>query len=348
MRFWIVALLVIFVIRVFLFEPFRIPSESMEHTLLVGDFLIVSKLHYGARTPNTVGVPMTRFFIPGLIAPQTRLPGFDHVRRGDVIVFNYPAAVDVVRGAIPPETPIERRDPYIKRVVGMPGDTLAVVDKVVLINGRRHPIAPTMEQRWRVTSTGNGRPLAPELADMGVTFPPDGDVRDAEGRLVSPRQFDIISTTGAARTLRERTDIASVEPWYLPPGLRISSLNFPANSTNNPDQFGPVVIPGRGRPMPLNAQTWPMLYDVITRYEHHEARLLPDGRVEVDGEPQTSYTPAQNYYFVMGDSRDNSVDSRYWGFVPEDHIVGRAVFKFLSFDAGSFRPRFERFFRTIP
>ena len=344
-RFWVVALLVIFFLRAFLFEPFRIPSESMEETLLVGDFLIVSKLHYGARTPNTVGLPMTRLFIPGLIFPQTRLPGFSEIQRGDVVVFNYPASVDIVRGAIPPSVPIERRDPYIKRIVGVPGDTLAVVDKVLMINGRQHPLAPTMEQRWRVTSAGDGRPLAPALDALGATF--IEDVRES-GRLTSPRQFDVVAPPRTAAALQRRPDVARVEPWFLPPGVRISALTFPGGSSNNPDQFGPVVVPGRGRPVPLNAQTWPMLYDVVTRYEGHSARQLPDGRVVVDGRVQATYTPAQNYYFVMGDSRDNSVDSRYWGFVPEDHVVGKAVFTFLSFDPDSFMPRFDRFFRSIP
>jgi signal peptidase I len=350
-RFWVVALLVIFLVRTFLFEPFRIPSESMEDTLLVGDFLIVSKLHYGARTPNTVGLPLTRFFVPGLVAPQTRLPGFSDVRRGDVVVFNYPAADDIVRGPIPPTIPIERRDPYIKRVIGLPGDTVAVVDKVLLINSREQPLAPTLKQRWRVTATGVDRPLVNELAALGVTF--IGDVR-GEGQLAVPRQFDVVATPEGARRLEARPDVATVAPWFLPPGVRVGRLSFPPGSASNPDQFPAVVVPGRGRAMPLTAETWPMLYEVITRHEGHTARLRPDGRVEVDGRVATTYTPRQDYFFAMGDSRDNSVDGRYWGFVPRDHLVGKATFVLMSFDLRDPllgfipRPRFGRFFQDIP
>src|SRR5690606_35305335 len=128
LRFWVVAIFVIVVVRAFLFEPYRIPSESMEETLLVRDFLIVSKLHYGPRTPNTIGVPLTPLYLRGVQLPQTRLPGFAEVERGDVVVFNYPASFDVERGQVPSTVPIERRDPYIKRVVALPGDTLAVLD----------------------------------------------------------------------------------------------------------------------------------------------------------------------------------------------------------------------------
>lgn len=350
-RFWVVALVVIYLVRAFLFEPFRIPSESMEETLLVGDFLVVSKLHYGPRTPNTIGLPLSGWFIPGLVAPQTRLPGFSEVRRSDVVVFNYPAPVDVVRGAIPATIPPERRDPYIKRIVGLPGDTVAVVDKTLLINGRRTPLARTMEQRWRVTAAGVQRPLAPELDELGVSLL--GDVRD-QGQLTMPRQFDIVATPGAARRLAARPDVGIVEPWFMPRGVRVGSLSFPAGSNSNADQFGPIVVPAAGRPMALDSASWPMLQDVITRHEGHQARALPDGSIEVDGRVATTYTPAQDYYFVMGDSRDNSVDGRYWGFVPRNHLVGKATFILMSFDRTKPllgfipRPRLGRFFREVP
>jgi signal peptidase I len=235
--------------------------------------------------------------------------------------------------------------------MGLPGDTIAVVDKALLINGRRTPLQPTMNQRWRVTAAGGQRPLAPELAELGVTLV--GDVRE-EGRLAIPRQFDVVATPAGARRLSARTDVARVEPWFMPRGLRVGSLSFPPGSNSNPDQFGPVVVPIAGRAMRLDSVSWPMLYDVITRHEGHEARELPGGRFEIDGRVATSYTPAQDYFFVMGDSRDNSVDGRYWGYVPRDHLVGKATFVLMSFDNSDPllgfipRPRFGRFFRAIP
>ena len=341
-RFWIQAIVVILILRAFIFEPFRIPSESMEGTLLVGDFLIVSKLHYGARTPNTIGVPFTRFYGPGLELPQTRLPGFDEPERGDVVVFNYPSDTDVVVGAIPESTPIERRGPYIKRLVGQPGDTLAVLDKVLHIDGRPVPLAPTQKQRWRVTMDG-GTPLsAAVFEDAGVDFFGSG-YPDTTSIVAS----DIAATPAEARLIAARPGVASVTPFVMPEGAS-QSMVYPQTSGWNADQFGPVVVPGRGMSVPINAATWPVYEPVIRRYERRTTGRGDGGTYLVAGQPVTSYTFRQDYFFAMGDSRDNSVDSRFWGFVPESHIVGKALFTFLSFKGEFPFVRLNRFFRPIP
>jgi len=346
-RFWVVAILVIAFIRAFFFEPYRIPSESMEDTLLVGDFLIVSKLHYGPRTPGTLGIPLTPLYLPGIQFPQKRLPGFSEVQRGDVVVFNYPAAQDVVRGQVPNSVPIERRDPYIKRVVGVPGDSIAVVDKVVYLNGVPQSLRPTMAQHWRVTSTGNTRPGVTELSDTGVQLM--GDIPSQTGQATSPRQYVVTSTEGEATALMHRGDIASVEPFVRPEGNGdLQGLQFPPGSGSNPDQFPPIVVPRVGATVTLNAETWPGLQELITRHEGHVAQAIGDSVFVIDGAPAESYTFQQDYYFVMGDSRDNSVDGRYWGFVPHDHMVGKAVFIFISMKKWLPPiPRFNRFFRGI-
>lgn len=342
LRFWVKAIVVILILRAFIFEPFRIPSESMEGTLLVGDFLIVSKLHYGARTPNTVGIPFTSVYLPGIELPQTRLPGFSRVQRGDVAVFNYPASQDVERGRIAEDVPVERRAPYIKRIVGVPGDTLAVLDKVLHIDGRPVPLAPTMKQRWRVTMTGPTPPSAAAFADLGVDLLGSG-YPDSTGALVA----DVAATTAAARALDARPDVAGVVPFVLPEGSP-QPMVYPQGSGWNADQYGPVVVPGRGMTVLLTAATWPVYAEVIARYEGHTASVGAGGEYLVDGHAATRYTFAQNYYFAMGDSRDNSVDGRFWGFVPESHVVGKAVFTFLSFKGSFPFVRLERFFRPIP
>ncbi len=346
-RFWVIAILVISFIRAFFFEPYRIPSESMEDTLLVGDFLIVSKLHYGARTPGTLGIPLTPFYLPGLQFPQKRLPGFSEVQRGDVVVFNYPAAVDVVRGQIPSSVPIERRDPYIKRVVGIPGDSIAIVDKVVYLNGEPQTLRPTQAQHWRVTSTGDTRPGAQALLDEGAQLM--GDIPERDGRPTSPRQYVVTATLEEAAALRLRMDVASVDPFVRPVGgPALDELQFPPSSGSNPDQFPPIVVPQAGTEVRLNPETWPMLRELITRHEGHEAQAIGDSVFVIDGTPATTFTPRQDYYFVMGDSRDNSVDGRYWGFVPFDHMVGKAQFIFISFSKWIPPiPRLNRFFRGI-
>ena len=346
-RFWVIAILVIAFVRAFFFEPYRIPSESMEDTLLVGDFLIVSKLHYGARTPGTLGIPLLPFYLPGIQFPQTRLPGFSEVQRGDVVVFNYPASRDVVRGQVPSSVPIERRDPYIKRVVGVPGDSIAVVDKVVYLNGVPQSLRPTMAQHWRVTSTGDFRPGATELSDAGVQLM--GDIPTQSGQATSPRQYVVTATDSEATALSQRADIATVEPLVRPEGNNDAlGLQFPPGSGSNPDQFPPIVVPQAGASVPLNAETWPGLRELITRHEGHQADAIGDSVFVIDGAPADSYTFQQDYYFVMGDSRDNSVDGRYWGFVPNNHMVGKAVFIFISMKKWLPPiPRFNRFFRGI-
>ena len=313
LRFWAWAILIVLVVRAFLVEPFRIPTPSMEKTLLVGDFLFVSKLHYGARTPNTICVPFIgKPCLPGVELPQTRLPGFSEPQRGDVAVFNYP----------PDPGPVERRTPYIKRLVGMPGDTVRLLDKVLYINGERYLLSPTQEQWWEVTPDGNaGVPRA-------VVEALDADLL---GAIPGTNHVLVNATPQAAEALRALPYVAAVEGYAYPEGSGTEGI-FPAGGGSNRDNFGPLAVPKKGQPVALNAETWPALREVITRYEGHRAEVLPDGRFRIDGAVAESYTPEQDYYFAMGDNRDNSQDSRFWGFVPHDHLVGKAVLIFFSLD----------------
>ena len=337
--YWVKAIAAILILRAFVGEPYRIPSESMEETLLVGDYLIVSKLHWGPRTPETIGVPVTGLYLPGLRFPQVRLPGFTEPERGDVVVFNYPAAEDVERGTIPASVPIERRAPYIKRLVGLPGDTVAVLDKVLHVNGRPVPLAPTMKQRWRVLGTGELRPNARQLEDMGVELVPGSDRQTEAGA----RVFEVFASPPEVEALRALDLVARVEPFILREDL--ADATFGAN----PDHVAPRVIPAAGLTVPLTDATLPIYGEAIARHEGHRLERSPDGGFLLDGAPASAYTFEQDYYMAMGDARDNSVDSRYWGFVPHSHLVGKAVITFISFDQWIPPiPRLGRFFRPIP
>ncbi len=328
------AVVVMLIVRTLFFDLFRIPTPSMEKNLLVGDYLFVSKLHYGTRLPLSLGVPFVQdWYLHGIDLPYTRLPGFDDVDRGDAIVFNYP----------PEEKPIDRKVHYIKRVMGLPGETLAVEDKVVRVDGEPVPLGPGMQQLWNVYKKNARYQFSPtRLAELGVSkIQPIYD---------DPNRVRIQSTEAVAREIESWPWIDRVEPSLAEEGTSVGARLYPAGRQWTPDNYGPVTIPKEGMTVTLTAENWPVYETVIERFEGHTARRLSEDVFEIDGERTATYTFAQDYYFVMGDNRDDSQDSRFWGFVPMDHIVGKAVLTYFSWDegAGSFGlPRLGRIFRLI-
>lgn len=323
------ALVVMLVVRTLIFDLFRIPTPSMEKSLLVGDYLFVSKLHYGTRTPMTIGIPFTQIYLKGIDLPHTRLPGFSKVKRGDAIVFNWP----------PEDKPVDRRMHYIKRVVGLPGETLEVRDKIVYANGEALPLQEGMQQFWNIVKKDQRVRLSSSaLRAIGVTeiqATPD------------PSIVRIVATEDAVRQIEQWPWVARVEPFIAPEHAGYSQIMYPAGRGYTPDNYGPVHIPAEGQTVTLTEENWPVFEPVITRFEGHTARRLEDGSFEIDGVRTNEYTFAQDYFFVMGDNRDNSEDSRFWGFVPMDHVVGKAILIYFSWDAESNLPRFERLFKLI-
>ena len=252
----------------------------------------------------------------------------------------------MARGEIPETVPFDRRAPYIKRIVAVPGDTVAVLDKVLHIDGRAVPLQPTMKQRWRVTSVDGDRPNARQLTEADIEFVEGSDVRRG-GALVEPRQYDVVATPAEAEAMEALDFVASVAPSSLPEGTS-QQMIYPQDSGWNSDQYGPILVPGAGITVPLDSTTFSAYAEVIQRYEGKPVGVTPAG-FTVGGQVVTDYTFEQDYYFVMGDNRDNSVDGRYWGFVPETHLIGKAIGTFISFE--SFLPpipRLGRFFRPIP
>ena len=322
------ALVVMLIIRTFIFDLFRIPTPSMEKNLLVGDYLFVSKLHYGTRTPRTIGIPFTQIYLKGVSLPSTRLPGFSEVKRGDALVFNFP----------PEDKPIDKKMYYIKRVVGMPGESLELRDKVVHIDGSPLPISEGMQQFWNVFTTDQRVALSgTALNALGVTdFEKTSDVT-----------VRIVATSEAVEEIREWPWVDHVEPYIAPSNVGYSALMFSPGRGYTPDNFGPVNIPKQGETVTLTLENWPIYQDVITRYEEQSARLLDTGSFEIEGVETNEYTFKQDYFFMMGDNRDNSEDSRFWGFVPMDHVVCKATLIYFSWDAEATLPRFNRLFNLI-
>lgn len=328
---WSLALLLAFIaallIRALLFEAFRIPSESMEETLQVGDFVLVSKLHYGARLPVTVGLPFTNLYLENVGLPTMRMPAFSSVKRNDVIVFNVPTE----------PYPIDRKTHYIKRVVGLPGETLSIVNKVPYIGEEALRMLPEMKQMWRATISPDASFPMQRLKDLGVN------------QIVMPqRRGDPISfeaTDQVAVAVGKWSEITDVQPVVR--NSRLRARVFPAGSDFGFDNYGPLYIPKAGEEIALNPTNWVRYKQVIAHHEGRDVRQLDDTTYEIDGARATSYTFEQDYFFVMGDNRDSSLDSRAWGFVPKDHVVGKALFVYFSWNPALDKVRSERFFYKI-
>ena len=321
------AVVVMFVVRTFFVDNFRIPTPSMEKTLLVGDFLFVSKWHYGVRTPMSISIPFTQIYLPGVRLPSTRFPGFSEVQRGDAVVFNWPDDRQ--------DLPVDKRQHYIKRTVGLPGDTLSIRAGTVYINGRALPEPATFEHVYVVYPRDPSVRVAPQrLLDLGVS----------EIKQETPEALVVNATEAAIGQVRALPYVGRVERYRAPqrgePGYQ--DLVFPRGQGYTQHDFGPVVLPKKGQTVTLTAENWPYLGPTIQRYEGVAAERLPDGTFRVGGQPATSYTFRQDYFFMMGDNRDDSLDSRFWGFVPFDHVVGKAVMVYFHATLAPFSIRPDR------
>lgn len=319
------------IIRWLFLEAFTIPTPSMEKSLLVGDFLFVSKIHYGPRTPKTpLQVPLTHQKIWGteipsyldwIQLPQFRLPGFTSIKQNDVVVFNYP-----------PEHkyPVDLKTNYIKRCVGLPGDSLKVTDTQVYINGTALDNPEKMEFRHNIVTN----------QDIKDRVFKNYDITDYERTNYG---YIAHTTEATAREFQKLPFVERVEIYKMGP-KQVNPRVYPRDPEHfpwNEDYYGSIWIPSKGTTIELNEKTISLYRDVIENYEHNKEVVIENGQVTINGETVTSYTFKQNYYFMMGDNRHNSEDSRFWGFVPEDHVVGKAFFIWLSLD------QHEAFFKKV-
>ncbi|MEQ8358637.1 MAG: signal peptidase I [Cytophagales bacterium] len=326
-------------IRWIAIEAFTIPTPSMEKSLLVGDFLFVSKLHYGPRTPKTpLQLPLTHqkiwgtnipSFLDWIQLPQARLPGFTSVKNNDVVVFNYPREQ---------EYPSDLRTNYIKRCIGIPGDTIEVKDLQVFINGEAVDNPPKMQNTYYIRTANRISQKSFRKFDItGVDMVQGGYV--------------VKTTPETSELLKKQSYIDEVRLLYAEDGLSNPRVYpYEASYDWNEDNYGPLYIPKEGDQMKVTDDFLIRYEMVVKEYEGHDQVLIQNGELIIEGKKIETYTFQQDYYFMMGDNRHNSADSRIWGFVPEDHIVGKALLIWLSLDpeGGLFdRVRWSRLFSLI-
>lgn len=341
-------------IRWLIMEAYTIPTPSMEKSLLVGDFLFVSKFHYGTITPKTpLQIPLTHqkiwftnvpSYLDWIQLPQYRLPGFSSVKRNDVVVFHVPGIEEnnlYETKARWIDYPADLKTNYIKRCVAIAGDTLEVRDHQVVVNSTPTENVDGLQYQYDVYAKNQINDRIFERLDIK-----EGQVISRNGDQV---HYAMPLTAETSEELRKLNFIDSV---VLETRGSVEYNIYPDASRYpwSGDFFGPIVVPKKGMTIAIDSNTLVLYGKMIERYEHNENVKIENGKLTIDGADVNSYTFKQDYFFMMGDNRHNSLDSRYWGFVPEDHIVGKAFFIWLSLDSqASFfnKIRWSRFFNLI-
>lgn len=350
------AIIVATFVHTYFIQPFTIPTSSLEKTLLVGDFLFVSKFHYGARTPMTaVAAPMVHDTLPIVHTksytkwpqlPYFRFPGFQKVERNDIVVFNWP--VDTVykffdRSGRRADKPIDKKSNYVKRCVGIAGDEIQIKEGILYVNGQVLQLPERAKPQFSYKVAIDGKtPINFEylLKELNITDPAYQITQDTIIFRALPDE-----SVARLKNVPGITNVIRIVSHDVEKGI------FPHTKNWNVDNLGPIYIPQEGKTVELNAETLPFYKNIITDYEHNKLEVNGN-EIRINGNVVTSYTFKQNYYWMMGDNRHNSEDSRYWGYVPEDHIVGKPIFIWMSIDGinnglSNWKIRWDRLFTTV-
>lgn len=332
------AIVVATLVHTYVMQPFTIPTSSLEKSLLIGDFLFVSKFHYGARTPKTaVALPMVhdsllvvkeKSYLSWPQLPSFRFPGIQSIKRSDIVVFNWP--VDTVyqffdRSRRHIDKPLDKRSNYVKRCVGLPGDSFSIKNGEILINNKKLVLPERARPQWSYDVVTDGSSFDTEyiLGELQLT---DRIIQTGENQFI----FSAV-TDEAYNKLKQNPAIKSIIKRIAPAPQSVDESIFPHNQKWSQDNLGPIYIPQANKTVVLNKETLPFYKRLITVYEGNKLEEK-GGKIYINDKEATNYTFKQDYYWMMGDNRHNSEDSRYWGFVPFDHVVGKPVFIWWSID----------------
>jgi len=333
------------ILRTFFIEAYTIPTSSMEKSMLIGDFLFVSKLAYGPRVPMTpVAVPLVHHTIPGtkkksyseiVKIPYHRMKGLGEIKRNDCVVFNWPAEKL--------DRPVDKKENYVKRCVGIAGDKIEIINGQLMVNDKPQNEPEGMKKQFSYSVKTKGSGLNPKV--LYKKF----DVTEGS-RGSNVNEYNLFLTDEAASGLKSFTNVNSIKQ-NIDTSSNSSEYYFPnkRDFNWNIDNYGPITIPKKGSSINLSLKNIDLYKDIIQIYEENSLKILDD-QIYINDTLTSEYKFKMNYYWMMGDNRHNSADSRMWGFLPENHVVGKALFVWMSWDRngkGLNKIRWERLFSSV-
>ena len=333
------------ILRTFFIEAYTIPTSSMEKSMLIGDFLFVSKLAYGPRVPMTpVAVPLVHHTIPGtkkksyseiVKVPYHRMKGLGDINRNDCVVFNWPAEKL--------NRPVDKKENYVKRCVGIAGDKIEIVNGQLMVNDEPQAEPEGMKKQFTYNVKTKGSGLNPKL--LYKKF----DITEGS-RGSNMNEYNLFLTDEALKGLNEFKNVKSITQ-NIDTTYNSPQYYFPNNNDHlwNIDNYGPILIPKKGSSIDLTMENIDLYKDIIEIYEENTLKIS-ENNIYINDSIASSYKFKMNYYWMMGDNRHNSADSRMWGFLPENHVVGKALFVWMSWDKngkGLNKIRWDRLFSSV-